>query len=266
MVDLATSVIKHWELLTRLAKREYTVRFRGTVMGFAWAVLTPLLLAIAYTYVFVVVFNVRWVGAATEKGASFAVYLMLGLAVHGILAECLSRAPSLILANPSYVLRVVFPLEILSFTIIAPALVTASVNIAVAVVINLVLNGQLNATLVFAPLILLPYLVFVVAVVIIVSAIGVYLRDIAHVIGLVITLAMFLSPVFYSIEAVPIVMRRVMQFNPLTFPIEQLRAVVIGNMMPDVVGLIVYTAFSIISLALASTVFQRLRSGFADVL
>lgn len=266
VLGLAASVVRNWELLSRLAQREYTQRFRGTVMGFVWAILTPLLLAVAYTFVFVVVFKVRWVGAPEESGSNFVVYLMVGLALHGILAECLSRAPTLILSNPSYVLRVIFPLEILPFTIIAPALVTAGVNLAVAVIINLAQTGHVHPTLIFAPLVVAPYLVFIVAVVILASAIGVYLRDVAHIVGLIITLAMFLSPVFYSIDAVPPAMRSVIKLNPLTFPIEELRAVVIGNTMPNWPGLAIYSAFALASLAAANAAFQRLRNGFADVL
>ena len=194
-----------------------------------WAILTPLLLAIAYTFVFAGVFKLRWTGVDSSMGSSFAVYLIVGLAVHGILAECLSRAPSLVLSNPNYVTKVVFPLEILSFTILLPAIVTVIVSLLVVVGVNFVLTGQLHATLLFTPLILAPYILVIAALILVVSAVGVYLRDLAQIVGLVLTLSMFLSPVFYAVEAVPPAMRQLMAFNPLTFPIEQLRLVILAG-------------------------------------
>lgn len=262
----ARSVFRSRELLLRLARREYDARFRGSVMGLTWAVLTPLLLAVAYSFVFAGVFKLRWVGTADDMGASFAVYLLAGLAVHGILAECLARAPGLILSNPSYVTKVIFPLEILAFTVLLPSLANALITVSIVVIINFAMTGQLRPTLILAPLILAPYALFVVAVTMIVSALGVYLRDMAHVVGLILTLSLFLSPVFYALEAVPPAMQALMLYNPLTFPIEQLRQVILIGNMPNWIGLAIYLVFAVVALTLAHTVFQRLRKGFADVI
>lgn len=264
--SLARSVVSNHGLLLQLAKREYAGRFRGSIFGMAWAVLTPLVLAIAYTFVFAVIFKIRWVGGDTDHGTSFAVYLLVGLAIHGILAECLSRAPSLVLSNPSYVTKIVFPLEILAFTIIVPAIATATVNLVIVVAINLILTGQMHMTLLLTPFILGPYVLFIVALTMFLSAVGVYLRDLAHVVGLIVTLSLFLSPVFFSLEAVPPAMRNVMVFNPLTFPIEQLRLIVLVGKSPNWLGLMGYSIFSLAALSVAYGAFQRLRRGFSDVI
>ena len=263
---LARSVAQNRELLVRLARREYDARFRGSMMGLAWAVLTPLLLAIAYTFVFSGVFKLRWTGAPDEFGSSFAVYLLVGLAVHGLLAECLSRAPSLVLANPSYVTKVVFPLEILSFTILLPSIATAILTLLVVVAIHLATSGQLHPTFLLAPLVLAPFALFVAAVTMVVSAIGVYLRDLAHVVGLIVTLSLFFSPVFFALEAVPPAMQQVMVYNPLTFPIEQMRQIILVGSLPNWTGLAIYSLISLAVLTLGYGAFQRLRKGFADVI
>lgn len=263
---LARSLAVNRELLIRLAKREYAARFRGSIMGLAWAVLTPLALAIAYTFVFAGVFKLRWVGGDADAGPSFAVNLIVGLAIHGMFAECLGRAPNLIVSSPSYVTKVVFPLEILSFTILLPAIVTAIVTLIAVVIINFALTGRLNATLLLCPFVLGPYALFIAALIMIVSAVGVFLRDLTQIVGLIIPLSLFLSPVMYPIDAVPPAIRHFMMLNPLTFPIEQLRLIILAGKLPDWAGLAIYALLSLAALALAYGAFQRLRKGFSDVI
>lgn len=264
--SLARSLARNRELLVRLAGREYATRFRGSIIGLAWAVLTPLLLAIVYTFVFAGVFKLRWAGTESDAVPSFAVYMMVGLAVHGMMVECLSRAPGLILSNVNYVTKVVFPLEILSFAILLPAVAAALITILIVVGMNFALTGRLHATILLTPLILGPYSLFVVSLTMIISAVGVYLRDLSQIVGLIIPLLLFLSPVFYPMEAVPPAMRELMAFNPLTFPIEQMRVIIIEGKWPNWTGLAIYTFLSLPALWVAYGAFQRLRKGFADVI
>src|SRR5947207_1716356 len=94
-------------LIFQLAKREVISRYRGSIIGLAWSFFNPILMLMVYTFVFSVIFKSHWVGV-DEKKASFAVILFAGLIVHGMFAECASRAPSLILHNLNYVKKVVF--------------------------------------------------------------------------------------------------------------------------------------------------------------
>jgi lipopolysaccharide transport system permease protein len=111
-----------------------------------------------------------------------------------------------------------------------------------------------------------PYLIFVVALTLFFAAAGVYLRDLSQVVGLLITVTMFLTPIFFPIEAVPKAYRDVILLNPLTFIVQQARDVTIFGRWPDFAGLSIYTLAALASLACAFWVFQRLRNGFADVL
>jgi lipopolysaccharide transport system permease protein len=262
---LALSLARNQQLLLRLAGRELSARFRGSVLGLAWTVLTPLLLAAVYTFVFTSVFKMRWAGADESSVANFATYLMVGLALQGILVECLARAPGLMRANPSYVTKVVFPLEILPFVPLLPAIVTACVSLLAAIVINLYLTGHLYGTILFIPLFLAPFVLYVAALTMIISAFGVYLRDLAQIVNIIIPLTLFLSPVFYPLEAVPARIQPLLVINPLTFAIEQLRLVIIKGGFPDWAGLALYTVIAIICVSLAHRIFASMRKGFSDV-
>ncbi|MFN3447716.1 MAG: ABC transporter permease [Roseococcus sp.] len=262
--SLFASWFAHRDLCRRLTQREVTQRFRGSLLGLAWAVLTPLLTAAVLTLVFTGVFPQRWPG---RSGAplDFALILLVGMAVHGLMAEALSRAPTLIVGNPGYVTRVVFPLELLPLVTVLAASVNTLVTLGIVLLGNLLVNGSLHWTALFLPLVLLPYLVLVVAATALLAALGVFIRDIALVIAPVLTLLMFLSPMFYPLEAVPENWRFVIRANPMTPVMEQARTVLLFGGWPDVASLALYLALALGALAAAHWVFQRLRPGFADV-
>ena len=263
--EFARSVIRHRELIYRLSAREFTQRFRGSILGVAWAILTPLLMAALSTFIFSVVFKARWPGAA-DGPFDFAIIFLAGIVVHTIFGEAVARAPTLVVGNPTYVTKVVFPLEILPVVSVLTALINGCIGIGIVLLGNLLLNGKIYLTIVALPLVIAPYLIFVVALTLFFSAAGVYLRDLSQVVSLLITVAMFLTPIFYPIEAIPEGFRTLILLNPLTFVVQQARDVAIFGLWPDFLGLSIYTLAAFASLACSFWVFQRLRNGFADVL
>ncbi|NDG49854.1 MAG: ABC transporter permease, partial [Rhodospirillales bacterium] len=232
--ELLASVLRHRELLYRLVRRDIGQRYAGSMLGLAWAVITPLLTALVFTFVFGTVFRSRWGAPGSEAGdASFTVILLIGLAVHGMFAEAISRAPQLVVSNPSYVKKVVFPLELLSVVAVCAVAVNGCIGLLVALVLNLALAQALPATLLLLPLVLLPFLVLLTGVVLILAATGVYLRDLAQVTGFAVTLSLFLTPIFYPITALPPELQPVMLLNPMAFTVEQARAVAVFGQLRD---------------------------------
>ncbi len=264
---LFASLLAHRQLVWRLAGREFGARFRGSVLGLGWAVAVPLLTAAVYTFVFSAVFQMRWGQQPAGAGHfDFALVLLAGLAVHAVFADCVGRAPMLVVGNASYVTKVVFPLEVLPFVVLLNALANAAISLAIVVVGTLLLRGELHATALWLPLVFAPYLLFVAALVLAISAVGVFLRDIGPVVALLVTASLFLTPIFYPVEAVPAGMRAVMWLNPLTLIVEQARAVLVFGQAPDLVALGLYAIAAAAALWGAFWAFQRLRPGFADVL
>lgn len=259
------SLIEHRDLVFRLSSREFTQRFRGSMLGVAWAVLVPLFTAAVYTFVFSTVFKARWLGTI-DGPFDFAIIVLVGMLVHAIFAESVARAPTLVIGNANYVKKVIFPLEILPVVVVMTALVNASIGILIVLLGNLILNGKIYLTVVLLPFVIAPYLLFVVALVFFFAAAGVYLRDLSQVVSLLITLTLFLTPIFFPIEAVPESFRSAIWFNPLTFVVQQARDVTIFGNLPDFFGLSIYTLAAIATLSCAFWVFQRLRNGFGDVL
>lgn len=235
-------------------------------MGVMWSFFNPVLLLILYTYVFSVVFHAKWGSEEPENKFQFAVLLFVGMIVHGLFAETMNRAPVLIVSNVSYVKKIVFPLEVLPVVAIATAVFHAFVNILVIVFALLLLNGSLQWTIVFLPLILLPLILLTLGVAWILASLGVFLRDVAQPIGLIMTVLLFASPVFYPVSALPEAIRPWLMLNPLTFIIEQTRAVLIFGNLPDWIGLGIYSLVSLLTLWFGYAWFQKTRKGFSNVL
>ena len=235
-------------------------------MGVLWSLFNPLFLLGIYTFVFSVVFKARWGVGLPESKSQFAILLFVGIIVHSLFAETLNRAPGLILSNVSYVKKIVFPLEILPVVAIGAALFHALVSMFVLVVAFVLINGYLQWTIVFLPLVLLPLVVLTMGASWGLASLGVFLRDIAQPIGMVMTVLLFASPVFYPITSMPEYIRPWLMLNPLTFVIEQARAVLIFGQTPDFVGLGIYSLASVVIGWFGYAWFQKTRKGFANVL
>jgi len=265
LLAFARSTLRHGDLISQLVRREFAQRYRGSMLGGLWAFVTPLVMVMVYTFVFTVVFPTRW-GTADVAETNFVVIYLVGAITHGLFAEALGRAPNLIVSQANYVKKVVFPLEVLPIVVVVGALITATIGFVIAIILNLVLAHAVQWTAIFLPLILIPYLVLLLGMVLLISALGVYLRDLGQATGVFITLALFLTPVFYPITAVPERFRLYIYLNPLTFVVEQAREVVLFGHLPNWTLLGLYALGSLAFCWVGLFVFQRARGGFADVL
>ncbi|WP_028634709.1 ABC transporter permease [Pseudomonas parafulva] len=263
---LVSNLWHYRRLILQMTRREVVGRYKGSVMGLLWSFLTPLFMLAVYTFVFSVVFKARWTTSPHESKGDFAVLLFAGMIVHGLFAEVLNRAPGLILANVNYVKKVVFPLEILPVISMCTALFHTSVSLLVLMCAIVFVNGELHATMLFIPLIAVPYIIFVQGLAWALASLGVYLRDVGQTIGIITMIMLFMSPVFFPISSLPVEMRPFMEANPLTFIIEQLRDVLIWGHMPNWLGLAKYSLMALMTAWFGYAWFQKTRKGFADVL
>lgn len=263
--EMVASFWRHRELTYALIKREVVGRYRGSFMGILWSFFNPLFMLAVYTFVFSVVFKARWGGGSDSK-TEFALVLFAGLMVFNIFSECINRAPGLILANANYVKKVVFPLEILPWVGLGAALFHGLISLMVWLVAYLVLFGVPHATVLYLPLIILPLVLFIMGLSWFLAALGVYLRDVSQFIGVITTVLMFMSPVFYSAEALPEQYRGLLYMNPLTPAIEQARVVLYWGQAPEPGLLLICLLVSASMAWLGFAWFQKTRKGFADVL
>lgn len=264
LTQVLMTVLTHRHLLFQLVRRDIAGRYRGSMFGMIWAFLNPLLMLSVYTVVFGVFMRARWAG--TSNSFEFSVTLFAGLIIFNFFAECLNRSPALISSHANYVKKVQFPLEVLPWMVVGSALFHTIVSLIVWTAFSAFVYGTVHWTMVFLPLVFVPLIFIVVGVSWVISSLGVYLRDIGQIIGVLTSVIMFLSPIFYPIESLPKAFQSLLMINPLTFIVQQARAVMIGGVLPSFVALAAYIAASVVFAWLSLLWFQRAREGFADVL
>jgi lipopolysaccharide transport system permease protein len=262
--SLFMTIRRNRVLITRLAMRELTARWRGSMLGMTWSFVTPLLNLAVYGFVFSTVFHSRWSGALSTT--SFALILFTGLIGFSIFAECVNRSPGLVLENVSYVKKVIFPLEILPVVSLLAALVNAAFGFSILFVGALLIVGGLPWTVVMVPVVLAPYCLLILGITWVLSSLGVFLRDLRQLVSVLTSLLMFLTPVFYPLSSIPEKYRWVIMLNPLTLTLEQLRNVIFAGVLPEPGQFAISTATGLIAALLGYYLFMRTRKGFADVL
>lgn len=263
---LVRSLLRHRSLIWQMTVREVVGRYRGSVMGLAWSFFNPLLMLLVYTFVFTTVFNARWPQANSLSKANFAIVLFVGMIVYSIFSDNVNRAPSLILANPNYVKKVVFPLETLPVIAMLASIFHAFVSFLVWLAAYVILVGVPHVTVLLLPVVIAPFVVGTLGISWFLASIGVFLRDVAQTVGILTTALMFLAPVFYSTQNLPQKFKPLIMANPATFIIEQARSVLVWGVAPDWLGLAAYSALSFLFACAGFWWFQKTRKGFADVL
>ena len=260
------SLYRNRELLWRFTDREIKGRHRGSLLGVGWSFLTPLAMLAVYTLVFSQVFKARW-GTLEESGAlGFAINLFAGLIVFNLFAECINRAGSLITSNTNYVKKVIFPLEILGAVTVGTAMFHAMTSLVILIIFKIIADQHLAFTVLWLPIIWIPLILGTLACTWLLSAAGVFLRDISQIAGLGLNMLMFLSPIFFPIAALPEKLQPFLMINPLAIIIEQTRLVLIRGASPS----ITYIFFSyLISIAICEysyRIFSKFKRSFADVM
>jgi lipopolysaccharide transport system permease protein len=263
---MISSIIRNRHLIKVSIEREVVGRYRGSYLGILWSLVIPLFLLAVYTFVFSVAFKMRWGTGLDESRVNFAIVLFAGLIVHSTFSEAIVRAPSTIVGNVNLVKKVVFPLEILPLVTLGAALFHLAVSVMVLLLGVLVAGDGLSWTALLLPVVLLPFVVLTAGFSWMLASLGVYLRDVGQFVNLITSVLLFMTPVFYPLSSIPEKYQGWMMLNPLTFIIEETRAVVVWGALPDWGGLALYSCISIAVAWLGFYWFQKTRKGFADVL
>jgi lipopolysaccharide transport system permease protein len=252
------------DLIAQLTDRDTRSRYRGSAMGIFWSAIHPLLMLTVYTVFFSEIFPGKWTAAGSR--GEFALVLFIGLLLHGFVSECLVRAPGLVVEQPNLVKKIVFPLDVLPVVAIGTALFHLLIGLSIWFVFHLAIAGLPPVTALWFPVVLAPLVLLTLGVSWFVAAIGVYLRDVRHVMPVVSAVLLFASPVFYPVSAVKPPYDVIVAASPLTIPIEQARAVLLWGHAPQWDLLALFTVAALVVAWLGAAWFRATRKGFADVL
>lgn len=258
------ALFRHLPLVVQMARRDVIGRYRGSFAGLFWSFFNPLLMLVIYTFVFGVIFHSRW-NAQVTGHFQYAIVLFAGLNINTLFVECTNRSTTLIIENTNFVKRVVFPLETLAWSVLGSALFHLLVSTLVLLLMSFLVNWRIPWTVALFPVVIGCFLPFVAGVSWLLASLGVFLRDLKQVVGIITTALMFFAPIVYPKEMIPVQYRTLLDLNPLTVIAEASQDVLVWGRQPQWGALAIYAAASGLFAWLAFAWFERTRKGFADV-
>ena len=259
-VSILKPIVENFLLIKTLAYRDISSRYKGSMLGILWSLLNPLFMLLVYTFIFGVVFKARW-DIESNSHTDFSIILFSGLIIFYIFSDSISRSSTLILDNANYVKKVLFPLEVLPFIILGNTLFQFLLNFIILMIAYTIFVGIPHIEIILFPIILLPYCIFLVALIWVISAIGVYFRDISQIVNILIMSSMFLTPIFYKVSMIPESFRSYIFVNPITTPVEMFRNLFLYGQLPNLTSYFIFFTlsfiFASISLAIAGFSFKN---------
>jgi lipopolysaccharide transport system permease protein len=263
--ELFAGLFHNRKLIISLVWHEIQSKYKGSVLGFFWSIIYPLCNLLGYTFVFTVVFKYKWSIASGSK-VEFALLSFIGMSIFNVFSETLTRASTLIVNNSNYVKKVIFPLEILPVVSILSNFFQFIISFLVWFIFYILFVGKIKLSALFFPFILLPLILLTLGFAWVISALGVYFRDSGYITSVILTMTMFLSPIFYPISAIPEEYHFIVILNPLAQLIEMSRQNLIFDQLPNLGLYLIQLSISFITLILGFIFFKQVEKGFADVL
>ena len=247
-----------------MVRRELSSRYKGSLMGLAWAIITPAVMIIIFTIIFSGIFGARF---GKESGHfSFAVYLFCGLLPWIAFSDGVQRATNSLVENVNLVKRVVFPIEALPVNLALAALTHQLLGTVVLLAAWLLLEGTMHPTLLWLPLLLIPQLLATLGLGWLMASLGVFIRDMPQVNQLLLMAWMYLTPIFYPEQIIPPQYHWLVNLNPMAPLIRSYRRILLEGQMPDFNGLGFTLAFAVLCFVFGYWWFERTKKAFADVL
>lgn len=252
------------DLILSLTRRELAARYRGSILGILWAILTPIVMITIFTLIFSGIFKAKFGDSSSQW--DYALYLFCGLLPWNAFQESLQLSSSTIVSHANLVKRVVFPLETLPVSICLATVTNQLLGTMVLIVAVIILNGEVHGTIAYLPLVLLPQLIATCGLAWLVSSLGVFIRDLVQGIALVLTVWMYLTPIIYPESLVPTRYSTAINLNPFTPLVRNYRRIILEGVAPDWTGTAYFTAFALFSFLVGYWWFARTRKNFADVI
>ncbi len=272
MGSLATFYEQRW-LIKYLSQRQMARGYQGSYLGFAWALLSPLLMVVLLTVIFSEVLGFRFREVAGDSSLNYGLFLYCGLIPFLNFSDSMNSGVNIVRKNKALVKGVVFPLEILPLTSVISSLIQSMFGVGAVMLVLAVLEHRLNWTVLLLPLVIVPQLLFTLGLCYLMAVTGTYLPDLREALKAVVRVSFFVTPIIWPISMVPEGWRFLVDYNPLAILVETYRDLILEGTLPGVEGTfpggtsVLY--FFLVALALFAAgfvTFNRVKHNFADLL
>lgn len=257
---------RHRELIRAVVRREYLSRFSGSMLGWVWAMLSPLGMLLTYTVLFYMT------APQLADGASLSEYagsIFIGLIVFNLFSELGYRAPILLHEHANFVKRSIFPSETIAWTATARAFTYAGVAFGVFIVFRLITGGAIPWTIFLSPLIIIPFALFMLGVTWFLMALGAFTRDVAHVMATIVPVLMYATPIFYRNQQIAAISPKTAMFLRLNIVgdyVEMFRDIALVGRLPNLFAYVIVVGLSYAVFLGGYKFFMRYKSVIVDVI
>jgi lipopolysaccharide transport system permease protein len=251
-------------LIRNFVVRDLRQRYIGSLMGFFWSVIHPIVLLVSYTFVFMIVFNVR---PRPDTGTtSFPLFLFCGILPWLFFQDTLQRSSTILIDNANLVTKTIFPTEILPLSVLLAAVVNHLIGFAILLSILLFSGGKISAFILLIPVYFFVLMLWTLGLAWIVASLNVFLRDIAQVLSVILTFWFWFTPIFYTPDQFPARLRFLLQWNPMAHVVIAYRDCLLRMHMPSLRNLALLTITSLVVFAAGGLFFRYTKREFVDVL
>jgi ABC-type polysaccharide/polyol phosphate export permease len=261
---LATFWQRRW-LLKYFIQRQVTRSYRRSYLGFAWAILGPLVWVFFLTLIFSEVVGLRFREVEEDPNLNFGIFLYCGLLPFLAFSESLNKGINSIKGNAGLVQKVLFPLELLPFTNAIASMIDKFFGVGALLIVLLAFGQPLYWTVLVLPLIVVVQVIFILGLTYLMAVLGTYLPDVAEIMRPFIRGMFFLTPIIWTPERLPEQLRWVVDYNPLAYVVNAYRDVILLGELPGAQSTLYFTLFSVALFAAAFWLFVRLKPRFADL-
>ena len=257
MQNLKNSFASFWKyryLLQNLITRDFKLKYRRSVLGVAWSVLNPLLMMVVITIVFSTLFK--------QNIPNFPIYYLSGSLIFAFNSESTTTALNSIISNASLIKKVYIPKYLFPLSNVLSGLVNLGFSLIAMFIVMLITDAPFHATLLLLPIPIFYTFLFSVGLGILLSAVTVFFRDIAHFYSVFILAWTYFTPIFYPVEILPDAVMKLMQINPMYHLVTYMRSIVLYGVFPSLKENLLCLCLGLLMLALGLFVFYKKQDKF----
>lgn len=255
-MELFKNLFQYRELLKTNVQKEIRGKYKGSFLGVLWSFLNPLLMVLVYALVFPYIMRV--------KQDNYLVFLITGVIPWNFFTTCVTSGCNCVWINGGIIKKVYFPREILPISVVASGLI--NFLISCIIILIFVIAGGIMPTfnLLWLPVIAIIQALLTLGVLFILSAINVYVRDIEYLVGFILQLIFYATPILYNATMFPEKYRWILYLNPMTHIIDAYRSIFYYGLMPELKSLLFIGILSLCVFIVGYQIFRKLEKGFAE--
>lgn len=244
------------ELLKTNVQKEIRGKYKGSFLGVLWSFLNPLLMVLVYALVFPYIMR--------TNVDNYLVYLITGVIPWNFFTTCITTGCNCVWINGGIIKKVYFPREILPISVVTAGLINFLISCVIILLFVLFGGIGFSVQLLWLPLIAIIQSALSLGLLFILSAINVYVRDIEYLVGFLLNLLFYATPILYTADMFPESIRWVLYLNPMTTIIESYRNIFYYQQSPALIPLMIVFMVSFIILIIGYLIFKKLERGFAE--